>query len=107
MGIGIVFDPMIQVDDNGDDIPGGKIIDVFDACFGNHPSSLQCIDPIKALEEVRFDDDPDRTLCSNEHGKLDLSIHPPETIPGGKYVGHINILARSVHSVCDTDQETH
>ncbi|MFB3077336.1 MAG: hypothetical protein ACE1Y4_04945, partial [Lysobacterales bacterium] len=107
MGVGFVFGPMAQLDDIGNTVPGGGIIDVFGACFGNDPLSIQCIDPVQASQEAHFDDAAERVLCVNQVGSLDLSIHPSETIPAGPYAGQVTILARSVHGVCPTDQETH
>ena len=107
MGLSINFDQMVQVGPDGLPIPGGKTIDDFDACFGKTPATIQCIDPIPASVTVPFDNDPARVLCSNEDGKLDLSIHPPSTLPAGDYAGGVDLWARAVHDICPTDQEVH
>lgn len=109
MQVGIHFDEMVQ---QGTTLP--KIIDTFDACFGDEPTTagLQCVDPIMASEQVWFGngEDPDATphqvLCSNETGKLDLSIHPPTTLPSGQYIGSMDVYARSAEAplTCPTDQ---
>jgi hypothetical protein len=107
MGLGLLFDQMIQSICDADGctpVPGGKIIDLFDAKFGKSPTTLQTIDPIPAGTPVEFDNNPERVLCSNEIGKLDLSIHPPDTLPAGTYVGMVHVLARS-EPICATDQE--
>jgi hypothetical protein len=106
MGLGLLFDQMIQstCDANGcTPVAGGKIINLFDAKFGKSPGTLQTIDPIPAGVQANFDDNIERVLCSNEIGKLDLSIHPPSTLPAGTYVGMVHVLARSV-AICPTDQ---
>jgi urease beta subunit len=101
MGVGIHFSQMLQ---QGVDPIVAKKITQFDACFGKSPATIQCIDPIPASTTVWFDDDPQRVLCSNEVGKLDLSIHPPSTLPNGTYAGTVDVYAKSV-KICPTDQE--
>jgi hypothetical protein len=105
MGVGVHFSEMLQ---QGVDPVVAKRIDQFDACFGKSPAGIQCVDPIMASDVVWFGDidDPDRVLCSNDVGKLDVSIHPPTTLPGGTYAGTMDILARALPSpnVCPTDQ---
>jgi hypothetical protein len=107
MGISVKFWELVQ-----QDVDGPKLIQDFDACFGRSPSTIQCLgedpsDPIHAdpMATAMFDDDPARVLCANEVGKLDLSIHPPNTIPLGEYDGRVEVIARMVHNVCTTDQE--
>jgi hypothetical protein len=99
MGVGIHFSEMLQ---QGVDPVVAKRITSFDACFGRSPATIQCIDPIPASTVQWFDDSRDRVLCSNEVGKLDLSIHPPITLPNGIYAGTVDIYARSV-PICPTD----
>jgi len=93
MGLGIQFSEMLQ---EGVDLAVAKKINQYEACFGKSLSTTQCIDPILASEVTWFDEDPERVLCSNEVGKLDLSIHPPDVLPGGRYAGTVEILARAV-----------
>jgi hypothetical protein len=100
MGLGLHFSAMVQ-----QGVSGGKTITDFDACFGRSPSTLQCIDPIPASVPTNFDSARDRVLCSNEIGKLDLSIHPPITLPAGTYAGTVDVIARAVRGICPTDQE--
>lgn len=101
MFIGVHFSEMVQ---QGTD--GGKVIDLFDAAFGRTPSTILHLDPIPASTVAWFDDDPatnedmplsdfDQLLCSNEFGKLDLSIHPPSTLPAGTYTGSVQVLAKA------------
>jgi hypothetical protein len=103
MQVGVHFSEMLQ---QGVALP--KKITLFDACFGKSPAGIQCFDPINASETVWFGevDDPDRILCSNEIGKLDLSIHPPSSLPAGTYAGDLDVMARAMPSprVCPTDQ---
>jgi hypothetical protein len=128
MGVDVVFTELVQ-----QGVQGPKKIQGFDACFGTHPNDLECFgeDPANAVvanpvATVRFgpDDSGDprprersssndsglvepQILCSNQVGKLDLSIHPPESVPTGVYSGNVQIVARDVHSICWTDQEIH
>jgi len=98
MGVGVHFTDMVQ-----QNVPSPKTITTFDACFGRSPATIQCIDPINSSQYAKFDDNRDRVLCSNEVGKLDLSVHPPETLPQGTYKGTVDIIARSV-KICPTDK---
>jgi hypothetical protein len=128
MGIDVMFQELVQTD-----VPGPKKIHGFDACFGTHPNDLQCFgeneddaviaDPTATVRfgpdesgdprprERSSSNDPGlvepQVLCSNQVGKLDLSIHPPESVPIGTYVGEVEVIARDVHGVCWTDQEIH
>jgi hypothetical protein len=52
MGVAIEYEPMVQVEADGSPVPGGKIIDEFDACFGTSYSSLYCVDPITSADEI-------------------------------------------------------
>ncbi len=97
MGIGVLFSKMLQ-----QGTPGPKEIIQFDAKFGRSPSTLQTLDPILAGNLANFDDAPARVLCPNRIGKLDLSVHPPSTLPSGTYAGTVTIVARSVQT-CLTD----
>jgi hypothetical protein len=81
-------------------VPGFKWVDQFDACFGRAPSLLQCIDPIFEDTLVLFDSDPARILCANHEGKLDLSIHPPSTLPNGTYIGTVQLIGRTHPNFC-------
>jgi hypothetical protein len=112
LGLSVHFFELTQVSDaagnavNG----GGKIINKFDACFGRSASTIQCIgqppdNPIPASVETAFDDTRDRVLCSDERGKLDLSIHPDSTLPGGTYQGRVEVIARAVPGICDRDRD--
>lgn len=95
-------------------VPGAKEIIDFDACFGRTPSTIQCIDPAPAAgvcaaltnansiangedpncrnRTFVFDTTRDRTLCANEVGKLDLSIHPVLGLPAGQYRGDVTVI---------------
>ena len=58
-------------------------------------------DPIFAGEIVEFglpEPIDAQTLCSNDVGKLDLSIHPRLDIPAGTYEGKVLVIARLVHT---------
>lgn len=101
MFIGVHFTPLVQ-----QGVAGPKTIDLFDAAFGRAPSTLVHLDPIPASTVAWFDDDPatnptfplsgaEQLLCSNEYGKLDLSVHPPSTLPSGTYAGSVQILAKA------------
>jgi hypothetical protein len=131
MGVGVLFSEMVEVvQAGGPPVPGaaGNGINEFDACFGIGAGAgvLQCIGdvldsngqpvaPILSGDSTLFDDNPNRVLCSNQVGKLDLSIHPPQNISSGIYEGTVTVLARFVHIPCnsplddidDTDQEIH
>ena len=97
MEVGVNFGPM----DNGN----GKIIDSFDACFGKVPDqTLLCIDPFAVDTDVWFGELEPQVLCSNDLGKLDLSIHPSITLPAGSYTGLVDVLARMSDCTCGTDQ---
>jgi hypothetical protein len=93
MGLSLHFSPMVGASE-------GKIIDLFDACFGRSPSTLECIDPIPASTVVSFSTSRDQVLCSNEYGKLDLSIHPPAILPGDTYSGTVDVMAFAAPGVC-------
>jgi hypothetical protein len=93
MGLSLHFTEMSGVSE-------GKIIDQFDACFGKSPSTLECIDPIPASSVASFSTNPDQVLCSNEMGKLDLSLHPPAILPADIYTGNIDVMAFAAPGVC-------
>jgi hypothetical protein len=109
MQVGVNFGVMEQ-----QGVSGPKTITVFDACFGDEATTagLQCFDPIAADTDVWFgsvetpDSTPHQVLCSNEVGKLDLSIHPASTLPSGTYAGDMDVMARSAPApqTCETDQ---
>ncbi len=119
MGLGVAFSRMcrpLAVDPDPTCLNG---IDQFDACFARDPGplnplALQCIDPIPGPPPglaprpipapSNFDDTRDRTLCSDEQGKLDLSVHPPSTLPNGTYTGTVYVYGHTVHNLCPTDQ---
>lgn len=127
MGVGIKFAPLVQITDADGDTPQipAEIRD-FDACFGTASASgvgtdLECVDPIGVGERVFFSpsENNSRTalesgesgipqvLCSNELGQLDLSVEPQSNLPPGKYQGSLDLMFRTVHSVCPTDLEGH
>jgi hypothetical protein len=102
------------------DVPGAKEIKDFDACFGRSSSQLTCKDPNGAEDQFFwFGLNPSTNLpvekeilCSNMPGKIDFSVHPPSTLPGGVYIGEVVIWGWAVHfTPClsplglDTDQE--
>lgn len=112
MGLAVLFTPMVG-QQNFD-----KEITTFDACFGKDALHLQCIgrdpDPpappqpwnyIPAGAVTPFDNDPNRVLCSDQDGKLDLSIHPPYGLPADTYLGTLTVIGRLVPDVCEVDQE--
>jgi hypothetical protein len=86
MGIGVRFTPMTGKTQ-------GQVINVFDACFGKTLATLACIDPIPANTDTSFDDLEHDILCSNEVGKLDLSIHPSAGLPADTYNGQMTVFA--------------
>jgi hypothetical protein len=86
-------------------LPIEKCIIQFDVSFGRSPSVLQHIDPIFAGDTVDFDDDRNRVLCADELGKIDFSVHPPNTLPADFYEGDVEITFLPVRNVCPTDQE--
>ena len=98
MEVGVNFSEMVS--------PGGKVIDSFDACFGKVPdSTLVCIDPFGVNVDQWFGQLEPQTLCSNQIGKLDLSIHPASTLPADSYAGTVDVLARmDALCNCETDQ---
>jgi hypothetical protein len=100
MQVGVAFAPLVQVD-----TPGPKLITEFDAAFGITPSDLQWIDPIYSGDEPQvlgdiawFNHDYYRTLCANETGKLDLSVHPPSSIPNGGYYGGLVVYGMGTYA---------
>jgi hypothetical protein len=86
-------------------LPIRKCIEQFDVSFGRSPAVLQHIDPIFANETVDFDNERDRVLCADELGKIDFSIHPPNTLPEDVYAGDVDITFLQVRRVCPADQE--
>jgi hypothetical protein len=120
MGLQVVFSVMQQCSTSTTDpcvegsVPGAKEIIDFDGCFGRTPSTIQCIDPAPAAgtcsaltnatsvstgedagcrnRTFTFDTSRDRTLCANEVGKLDLSIHPVLGLPAGNYAGDLTVI---------------
>jgi hypothetical protein len=98
MEVGVEFFTMYQ---NG--IPGPKFIDTFDAKFGITPAQLVVRDPITASDSPNFPlttniawfgTNDYQTLCANEVGKLDLSIHPSITSGTGSFTGAMRVWAR-------------
>lgn len=105
MQVGIEFDPLVQQTNGlGTPVAGGKVIDVFDAAFGKSAGVLEWIDPIPADTPTWFNNTSiNQVLCSNDTGKLDLSIHPPDQVPGGSYAGSVMVLAQHAQGVCPND----
>jgi hypothetical protein len=105
MGLGLNFDDLVQMtDQSGHTIQGGKHITQFDASFGLSAATIQHIPLINSGVQANFDDAGARQLCSNDDGKLDLSVEPPGTLPAGGYSGTVSIIARSpATSLCPTD----
>ena len=102
MEVGVSFSEMVQVG-----VPGGKVIDSFDACFGKSPFTLVCHDPFGVDIEQWFGQAEPQVLCSNEDGKLDLSIHPAQELPSGDYAGTVDVLMKMEdegNCNCSTDQ---
>lgn len=102
MGLSLTFTAMT--------IPGqagSKTINRFDAKFGRSAATLQTLDPIIAGQPASgvFDTDRERTLCSNELGKLDVSLHPDSFVSPGHYEGDMFVIGRS-QPICPTDQLT-
>ena len=102
LGVSVNFSTMVQ-----QNTPGGKIIDQFDACFGRLRNrvgedgnyTLYCVDPIfvpgsavPLYSTLAPNDINNQRLCSDEVGKLDLSIHPPSSLPAGQYAGTVDII---------------
>jgi hypothetical protein len=109
LGVSVHFSEMLQVDADGNPIDGAKAINRFDACFGKSPSTIQCIgqppdNPILASQVTAFDDAPQRVLCANDNGKLDLSIHPDSSLPAGTHAGREEVIARAVPLLCPKDR---
>jgi hypothetical protein len=126
MGLSVLFTDMVQCSDSATQscpdpdgpIPGPKKIVDFDGCFGRSPSTIQCIDPAPAgactslsggdldpncnNKSFTFDTNRERTLCANEVGKLDLSIHPVLGLPAGVYQGQLFVtgIAQTAQQYC-------
>ena len=98
MGIAVLFTDMV----NSPDPVLAKHITQFDAKFGRTPATLQDIPFILSGAPAAFDDNAERVLCPNRVGKLDLSVHPPSTLPAGVYTGQVTVIARRV-AICLTD----
>jgi len=107
MQIGLRYTPLVQSNPNGTPIPGGKLITWFDGSFGRDANHLQAIPKIDSgivpgvLGAASYFDGGAvngqpyyQTLCSDETGKLDLSVHPDANIPSGNYVGSLLVVAR-------------
>lgn len=108
MAIGVQYTPLVQSNADGVALPGGKLITWFDATFGRDANHLQDIPRIDS--GIRpgvfgtasfFDSEPAnggqryyQILCSDETGKLDLSVHPDANMPSGNYVGSVRVIAR-------------
>lgn len=91
MTLSIMFSEMRA---KGDTDPNSvKLITEFDGKFGISPDRLRGIDPIEAGVKAWFGDGDYQTLCANETGKLDLSIHPPSGLPAGTYLGSLTLYA--------------
>ena len=96
MQVGVAFTPLQEL---GDDLP--KLITEFDAGFGISPANLYWYpevfsgdEPGELGDKYWFPHDYWRTLCANETGKLDLSVHPPETLPNGEYAGKLVVYGK-------------
>jgi len=106
MGVGIEYAPLVQ---QNTALP--KVVTAFDACFGRSAATIQCQDPIVAdtttdLDRFDFDSDRERTLCANEVGKLDLSVHPQAGLPNGSYIGSVSIYGfHQPHEDCPDFQD--
>jgi hypothetical protein len=119
MGITVIFTPLVQCSEDADTtceasgpVAGPKDIHDFDACFGTSHTNIDClgsnVSNCSALTlaqsiaqnenancrdlEWTFDDDREQTLCANEVGKLELSIHPVAGLPSGNYEGTVTIV---------------
>jgi hypothetical protein len=133
MGLDVDVDPMCEWDTTQNQcVPGGPSIVDFDAKFGKAYSgqtaadNIQVIDPLCvagppptgcADQIFSFDNDIRRVLCTNEHGKFDLSLHVPNIKPA-VYRGLVTFIGRAVHTPqitgrdpgdlsCVEDQEAH
>lgn len=93
MGFKLRFGPMIGAST-------GATIDMFGACFGRAGSPLQCIDPIAVNTLKTFDPVSPQTLCANETGEADLSIHPPSDALTDVYRGVLTIIGYHVPGLC-------
>ena len=96
MGLKLIFSPMVGQN-------WGKIITTFDACFGKTPATLECIDPIAADTCTEFGAGENQVLCSDEDGKLDLSIHPPGILPADTYTGTLTVIGKHVAGMCQPE----
>lgn len=120
MEIALEFDPMCSTSPNTvcADQPApnanSKRIDIFDAKFGVHPANLVTRDPIVATlanntDRVNFGSPAARnqTLCPNDLGKLDLSVHTGTSLFPGGFAGNLAIYAsQNIGYVCPTDLGT-
>lgn len=86
-------------------LPGKKCIEQFDTAFGRSAATLQYIDPIFAGQLAEFGSRRAQVLCADEVGKIDFSVHPPNTLPADAYEGGVEIIFQQVRGVCSTDQE--
>jgi hypothetical protein len=93
MGLKLRFGPMTG-------LLSQTIIGTFGACFGRTASLLQCVDPISMNTTATFDPDSQRTLCANETGELDLSVHPPIDAPEDEFGGVLTIIGYHVPARC-------
>lgn len=96
MYIGLNFSSLVQqTDGSGNSVVGGKTIDSFDGAFGLDPSTLQKYATIGTGVNKWFQSTDNQLVCSDQIGKLDLSVHPPTTLPQGQYDGSLLVLAKS------------
>jgi len=116
MTFGIMFSEMRAKGDT--DPKSVKLITEFDGKFGISPDRLGQPTNIKpepdgsvrilADTKALFGDGDSQTLCANETGKLDLSIHPPAGLPAGVYVGSLTLYAgwanNGPDSICLNEQ---
>lgn len=93
MGLKLRFGPMVGAST-------GAAIDVFGACFGRTLWPLQCIDPIAVNTLQAFAPESPQTLCANETGEVDLSIHPPADALTDVYRGVLTIIGYHVPRLC-------
>jgi hypothetical protein len=109
MGVSVIFSQMTGAQ-------FGKHINKFDACFGKRADApyLECIDPIAAGVETKFGVSPlpyptypaQQILCSDEDGKLDVSVHATDStqptfyLPNDVYSGTLTVIGRHVSGIC-------
>jgi hypothetical protein len=133
MGLDVDVDPMCEWESTTNAcVTGGASIVDFDVKFGKAYSGQTAADNIEVLDPVCVVGPPAtgcadqqfslgnnirQVLCTNEHGKFDLSLHVPNLKPA-IYRGQVTFIGRAVHTPditgrdagdlsCVEDQETH